>query len=238
MTQILKLSCIIPAYNEEARIAAVLACVLDHPSIDEVIVVDDGSSDRTSDMVARTPGARLIRLPENRGKTAALSMGIEQSSGDLILLVDADLIGLEAAHLTALIAPVRECHADISISLRENAPWLWRWIGIDYISGERVMHKTLLGGQRDALAQLPKFGFEVLVNSLCIRQSARIAIVRWPGVKSPLKVAKYGWRAGLSADIGMMRDMFKSVPPLGLLQQIVKMRRLSIALRAHAVVAP
>lgn len=222
------LTCIIPAYNEAARIAAVLKAVLDHPMIDEVIVVDDGSSDATAQVVAQTP-ARLIALPQNGGKTAALLHGLNAATGDLILLVDADLIGLSPAHLTALIDPVRQGRADIAISLRDNAPFLWRWIGLDYISGERVLHKSLLTGQDTALKALPKFGFEVFLNSLLTARHARIAVVRWPGVISPIKSTKYGVWTGIKADAAMLRDLTRAVPPMGLLRQIRTMRRLRIA---------
>ena len=219
------LTCIIPAYNEAARIAAVLEAVLDHPLIDEVIVVDDASADGTASVVQRFPQARLIALPRNGGKTAALIHGLAAATGELILLVDADLVGLAPHHLTALIIPVREGRADISISLRDNAPFPWRWIGLDYISGERVLRKSLLAGQTEALQRLPKFGFEVYLNSLLITAQSRIAIVKWPGVISPLKSAKYGLWTGIKADLNMMRDLFRAVPPLGLLRQIITMRR-------------
>jgi glycosyltransferase involved in cell wall biosynthesis len=228
LAQTVTLTCIIPAYNEAARIAAVLQAVLGHPMIDEVIVVDDASADGTAAVVQGFPAARLIALPCNGGKTAALVHGLAAARGDLILLVDADLVGLAPHHLTALIAPVRDGHADISISLRDNAPAPWRWIGLDYISGERVLRKTLLAGQSEALHRLPKFGFEVFLNSLLISERARIAVVRWPGVVSPLKSTKYGVWTGIRADIAMMRDLCGAVPPLGLLRQIIAMRRLRV----------
>ena len=210
------LTCLIPAYNEAARIAAVLTAVLDHPLIDEVIVIDDGSTDGTAQVAAqvaaRYPKARLIALPHNIGKTAALAQGLRQASGDLILLLDADLSGLSPHHLTALITPVRDGHADLSISLRANAPALWRWIGLDYISGERVLHKSLLTPHHDTLKTLPKFGFEVFLNSLAITHHARISVTPWPEVASPLKSQKYGLWAGVKADVRMLRDLFQAVP--------------------------
>ena len=222
------LTCIIPAYNEATRIAAVLEAVLDHPLIDEVIVVDDGSADGTAAVVTRFPEARLIALPRNGGKTAALIHGLNAASGDLILLVDADLLGLSPSHLTALIAPVRDGRADISISLRANAPFPWRWIGLDYISGERVLRKALLTGQTEALSRLPKFGFEVFLNALVIKSHARIAVVNWPGVVSPLKSAKYGVWTGIKGDVAMMRDLMRAVPLWGLVRQIWAMRGLRV----------
>ena len=152
------LTCLIPAYNEAARIAAVLDAVLGHPLIDEVLVIDDSSTDGTSDVVRAHPAARLITLSPNGGKTAALARGWAEAAGDLILLVDADLVGLSPENLTALITPVLSGQADVSISLRANAPFPWRLIGLDYISGERVLRKSLLDGQTEALQRLPKFG--------------------------------------------------------------------------------
>ncbi|AUJ64718.1 glycosyl transferase [Aestuarium zhoushanense] len=219
------LSCIIPAYNEASRIDAVLRSVVGHPLIDEVIVVDDGSSDGTAEVVKGIDGVRLIELPQNKGKTWAVTVGIEAATGDTLMFVDADLLGLDASHLTALIAPVQQGKADITISLRANAPRPWHWIGIDYISGERVMPRGLLIDQIDTMRALPKFGLEVFMNSLLIRQSARIAIVQWPEVESPLKGAKFGWSEGLKRDVKMIRDMAQTVGLLGLAAQVYRMRR-------------
>lgn len=219
-------TCIIPAYNEAARIAQVLAAVTDHPLIAQIIVVDDGSQDATSAVVRAITGVELISLPRNIGKTAALAVAIRQAKGRNLLLVDADLIGLAAADLTALIDPVQSGRADVSISLRHNAPYLWHWIGLDYISGERVLPRALIEPYLDDLANLPKFGFEVFLNGLITQSQMRIAVVDWPRVDSPLKSRKYGLWAGIKGDLGMLRDLLRAVPARGLLRQITQMRRL------------
>lgn len=92
------LSVIIPAYNEEAGIAAIVERVLAvRPSLEacgvqelEVIVVDDGSQDRTCEMVASHPDVRLIRHGVNRGYGAALKTGFRYAHGDLLAFLDAD----------------------------------------------------------------------------------------------------------------------------------------------------
>lgn len=219
-------TCIIPAYNEAARIAQVLAAVTDHSMIAQIIVVDDGSQDATSDVVRAVAGVELISLPRNIGKTAALAVAIRQARGRNLLLVDADLIGLAPADLTALIEPVQSGRADVSISLRHNAPYLWHWIGLDYISGERVLPLALIEPYLDDMANLPKFGFEVFLNGLITQSQMRIAVVDWPRVDSPLKSRKYGIWAGIKGDLGMIRDLLRAVPARGLLRQITQMRRL------------
>ncbi|APZ52026.1 glycosyltransferase family 2 protein [Salipiger abyssi] len=229
MTDTPRLSCIIPAYNEAPRIGAVLAAVLDHPLICEVIVVDDGSSDGTADcaeaLATDAPTLRVIRQPQNGGKSRAVATGIEAARGEHLLLLDSDLLGLDADHLSDLIAPVLERRADAAISLRRNAPLLWRALGIDYISGERVMPRALLAAHTGTLRGLPRFGLEVFINRLWLSDGLRLAIVRWPGVDSPLKHTKRGgWIDGLRADAAMLRDIFRTVPPAETLRQILALR--------------
>mgnify|MGYP000026379905 CR=1 FL=1 len=218
------LTCLVPAYNEAARIGGVLDVLADHPLLDTVIVVDDGSTDGTAD-VAAAKGVRVLRTPGNVGKTRALALGLGLVATRHVMLIDADLSGLTPEAITALAAPVLSGAAGASISLRGNAPRSWRLIGVDYISGERVLPVALLAGQEAALARLPRFGFEVFLNHRMRAAGLRVAIVRWPGVASPSKAAKRGLRAGIAADIAMIRDIFRAVGPRACLGQILWLRR-------------
>jgi glycosyltransferase involved in cell wall biosynthesis len=218
-----RVSCIIPAWNEATRIGAVLSVALDHPMIDEVIVVDDASTDDTAAVVGAFPAARLIRQPVNAGKTRAVATGVAAAQGDHVLLLDADLQGLTPDAITALVMPVARKRADTTISLRGNAPAPWRAIGLDYISGERVVPKGLLAG----LEPQARFGLEVAMNQRILAQRLRLTIVRWPSVRSPLKAEKMGLWRGLRADAGMMRDIFRTIGPTTAAAQIIGMRRLA-----------
>jgi glycosyltransferase involved in cell wall biosynthesis len=220
-----QVSCILPAFNEGPRIANVLRAVLAHPLIDEVIVVDDGSGDDTAAVAAGFPQVRLIRLAQNGGKTRAMGVGIAQARGRHVLFIDSDLGGLGEAALSALILPVLQGRADVAISLRHNAPAPWHWIGLDYISGERMLRRDLLANRLGELQALPRFGFEVWMNAVFVQQKARLAIVPWDQVDSPLKSKKFGLRAGIGADIRMMNDLFKTASPLRLLHQIWALNR-------------
>lgn len=217
-------TCLIPAYNEAARIGGVLEAAVGHPLIDKVVVIDDGSSDGTGD-VARAGGAELIRTPANLGKTDALVFGLRKVTTSHVILLDADLTGLSAAAVTALINPVRSGSAYASVSLRGNAPWTWRQIGIDYISGERVFPLSLVDGCLDRLVALPRFGFEVFLNRLLIEVGRPVAIVAWPAVRSPSKAIKRGRWAGAKADAAMLADIVRTIGPLGFVTQIQRLRR-------------
>ncbi len=224
----MRLSCLIPAYNEAARIGAVLDAALNHPLIDEVIVIDDGSTDETARIAARD-GVRLVHMAQNGGKTRALAAGIALATGDTLLFLDADLSGLTAQDLSRLIHPVASGRADTAISLRRNAPLLWRWIGLDYISGERVLPRALLEGHLDRLGHLPRFGVEVYLNTLWIAARHRIAVVRWDGVDSPSKARKRGLVAGLRADAAMLGDITRTVGTTTALRQILRLRAQRVA---------
>jgi glycosyltransferase involved in cell wall biosynthesis len=225
----IKVSCIIAAYNERSRIGNVLRAVYKHPIIDEIIVVDDGSADDTTSFVlSNFPGIKVITHPKNKGKSFAIHTGLEESRGEFIVLIDADLLGLTAQNITDLINPVLENRADISISLRKNAPIFWRLIGLDYISGERTFHKNMLDEQYDNLSKLPGFGLEVFLNQIAIKNNYRIEVVPWPNVYSPEKFKKHGLKLGITGEIGMFVDIFKTVSFFEVIREIVKMTGLKV----------
>lgn len=216
-------SCIIPAYNEGPRIAGVLEVVSKHPSVDEVIVVDDASGDDTALQAARFDRVRVIRQPRNRGKSAAVAAGLRVAQGEVIVFLDSDLLGLDAQALHALIHPVTQGQADATVSLRGNAPRLWHWLGLDYLSGERAMRRAL-APMPDALERLPRFGMEVHMNGRWLTHGAELAIVPWPKVASPYKSAKRGALRGAIADLAMVGDIISTVGAMTPLHQIWAMR--------------
>jgi len=159
-----RISCIICAFNEAPRIAAVLDVVSMHPLLGEIIVVDDGSTDDTVGIVKRFPAVKLISSSVNRGKSFAMATGVASAQYDLLMLLDADLIGLAVEHITALAAPVLSGRAAVSLSLRKNSLWIYRTIGLDFVSGERVISRSLLSEAQEEMHQLPRFGVEIFMN--------------------------------------------------------------------------
>jgi glycosyltransferase involved in cell wall biosynthesis len=110
------LSVVIPVYNEEATIATVLRKVLSVPRLLEIIVVDDGSSDRTAEIVQQFinahPHIQLFRSSKNAGKTEALKQGFAKTNGDIVIVQDADL-EYDPEEIPELIKPILDKKADI-----------------------------------------------------------------------------------------------------------------------------
>ena len=227
-----KISCIIPAYNEGERISGVLAVVSVHPQIAEIIVIDDGSVDNTKEVIRcfseKFGKIKIILHEKNKGKSASLYDALKVATGDFVFFLDSDLVGLTSENISDLVSPITNNVADVSISLRRNAPRLWHWLGLDYISGERVLPKKIFDGNLENILLLKPFGFEVSLNRLIIKNQFRLKVVLWPNVDSPYKVSKSGWWRGIKGDFFMMVDIFKTVGFFGPIYQIWKLKKMMV----------
>jgi glycosyltransferase involved in cell wall biosynthesis len=220
------LSCIVCAYNEAERIRNILDVIVGHPALAEVIVVNDGSTDATEALLSAYPTIRVISHSPNRGKTYALSRGIAAARCDHLMLLDADLAGIAPSDIDALAAPVMKGEAEVSISLRSNSLWVYRQVGLDFVSGERVAPRWLLSGEVDAMQRLPRWGGEVYMNELFIRHACRIAVVRWPRVVNIRKYEKAGFWRGTLAEARMIADAVQVLTPAGVVRQNLRLLKL------------
>ncbi len=151
------LSLIIPAYNEEERIGTTIEKVLEYLQAQsytwEVIVVDDGSCDRTAEIVATfAPKVTLYRLTENMGKGAAVRTGMLTAQGQYRVFTDADL-STPIAELHKMLTALQR-GADVVIGSRridrslvkKHQPWYREWIGV---AGNLLVQAVLLRGYQD-----------------------------------------------------------------------------------------
>lgn len=197
---------VIPAHNEEERIGAVLEAVRAASLVDEVIVVDDCSSDKTAE-VASMYGIKAISRATNGGKGAALQTGIEATDADILVFLDADLVGLTPHHISQLVNPLLE------------EPDLWMTVGrfvegrlsvdlaqrfFPILNGQRALNREFL----NILPDLSSFGFgvEVFLTMYAKRAGVRTKEVILCGVSQALKEEKDSYLAGLSQRYKMYKE--------------------------------
>jgi glycosyltransferase involved in cell wall biosynthesis len=125
-----KLSVIVPAYNEAATIAEILSRVAAVPVEKEILVVDDASRDRTREILAQLtiPGLRVLQHDVNRGKGAAIRTALKHVTGDVVIIQDADL-EYDPSDYPRLIAPIARGEADVVYGSR-------------FLAGRRATHFT------------------------------------------------------------------------------------------------
>ena len=88
------IAAVVPAFNEERRITSVIEAIKSSAAVDQLIVVSDGSTDRTFEVANEIPGVEAIRLDRNVGKGGAMHAGALKAKADWLLFFDADLNGL------------------------------------------------------------------------------------------------------------------------------------------------
>jgi glycosyltransferase involved in cell wall biosynthesis len=186
-----KVSCIIPAYNEGPRIKKVLSSVQNHPLINEVIVVNDGSTDNTQKIIGRFKGIKIVSYEKNRGKSYAVMRGIQSSKNNIILLLDADLKNIRKKDISDLLNPVLKNKVDVTISMRSNDFLIFKILGIDSLSGERVFPKKLIKDYRK-LEFIPSFGLEVFINERICKEKYSIKVINWSRTENTRKYNKMG----------------------------------------------
>lgn len=208
------LTAIIPAYNEHGRIGRVLSVLLQAQFVDEIVVVDDGSTDG---MVAEVlqlgqgdPRLKLIRHKSNLGKGQAILTGFRAASSPVLLLLDADLIDLTIQHVDSLARPVLSGEAEMALGVFQHGTF---WTDLahrltPWLSGQRCLHAGLL---RDLPAQAAQgYGFETCLTILARQKKWRVKRVPWIGVTHPLGVLPRGGWSGLRRKAKMYRDILWS----------------------------
>ena len=226
------ISAVIPAQDERETIAAVIAALRAHPLIAEVIVVDDGSTDGTSDC-ARDAGARVISLPSNGGKAAAMAQGVDASRHDIIFFSDADLTGLTPEKVDLIVAPVVAGDYDMFVGIRgRKTYWTNRLLHFTPIlGGERALRRALW--DQVPAAHKKNFQIEIALNYYAKLNGHHMGFTVVHGVGQVIKERKRGVLRGLWARTLMIRDIIVVSAKL----YIVNEARLAFAQLAGAVAA-
>jgi glycosyltransferase involved in cell wall biosynthesis len=208
----MKVCAVVPAYNEAGRIGAVLDTLAAAASVDEIVVVDDGSADATSDVVRRHPAfaagrVRLERHSPNRGKGAAMRTGAEATDADVLIFFDADLIGLTTEHVAALVGPVvsGRCVMALGVFRGGRGPTDLAQFLVPNISGQRAI-------RRDVFQSIPcltkaGYGVELAITNHVLGEGLPMTTVVLRGVTHPMKEEKLGVLRGAASRVRMYWQM-------------------------------
>ena len=218
-----RLSVVMPVFNEAATIIRVVETVLQQPSVTELLVVDDGSSDGTwealQQVVSAHPGrVRAVRHGKNQGKGAALRTGFVEAHGDIVLVQDADL-EYDPGDYPRLLEPILRNAADAVFGSRftggssHRVLYFWHSLGNQFLTllsnmvtdlnltdmecGYKVFRRELLARIR---VEESRFGFEPEMVAKVARLGARIyeVSVAYYG-RTYAEGKKINWKDGVSA---------------------------------------
>jgi len=186
----LKLSILIPIYNERATILEILKRVQAVPFEKEIIAVDDGSTDGTRELLAQAQGITVLYHERNRGKGAAIQTALQHATGDIIVIQDADL-EYDPRDYKQLIEPIIEGRAKVVYGSRFLGPrmamFFWHMVAnkvltlmtnilydailSDMETGYKAFRADIIKGMR---LRSHRFDFEPEVTAKVLKRGIRI----------------------------------------------------------------
>ncbi len=215
----IKVTLVIPTYNEGVRLTKVVAVAKRCELIDEIVVVDDGCNLKSQKVIDSLSGIQVVRHKTNMGKTRALESGLRRANHPIIFLIDSDLQGLSESHLETMIRHYLTGSWDMILGERGNEGKLNQWIGVSIAwTGERIMTKNFLDDHPE-LFQVEGYLFEPALNRTMIN-NLKVAKVKLVSLGQVYKVQKYGLRGWLD-DVKMHSRYIKI---LGLSQYFLQCR--------------
>ena len=207
---------VIPAFNEAKNLRAVLDIVCAVNWFRQIVVVDDGSTDETraiAEQIANHDARTLVlSLPENQGKAAAMLAGVRALQTDLVMFLDADLVGVLESHLRELYLPFEDNVCEMTIAVFRHGGLLTDASHrvAPYLTGQRCLRKTEAEQVLMSLAGT-RYGVEIGLTAHARRQEWRVQKIIWQGVTHRMKEQKRNGMAALKSRWQMYRQIMAVV---------------------------
>lgn len=201
---------VIPAYNEEKTIREIIEVLKETNQINKIIVVNDGSTDNTY-RVAKKTKVKVINLRKNIGKGGAMKVGFKKTNEDIILFLDADLIGLTKKHIEDLISPVLNKKADMSLGVFVNGK-----IHTDiahkitpFFSGQRAVKRELFSSIDEI--EISRYGVEMALTKYVKKNNIDFVKVKLQKLTHVTQEEKFGLIKGFCNRMKMYWDILKEI---------------------------
>lgn len=221
-----KITAIVPTYNEVGRIERVLNVLTTYPGFKEIIVVDDGSTDDTEEVLKKYQ-VRYIKNQVNRGKGYVMNLGVKNAKSDIIFFADADVSGLSHEIIDNITRPVLDGEVEMFIGMRNRKVYYLHYaiLLIPLLGGERALTKTLWQTLPDYYKH--RFRVEAGLNFYAKHFGKGFRYKVFKGLSQVIKERKYGLKDGLKQRWDLYAGLISAQLRLQFIDtpQLVKKRR-------------
>jgi len=195
---------IVPSYNESKRIGTVLKTLTQTKLLKEIVVIDDGSSDNTQEIVKKFDKVKYLRNKKNIGKGYSMQRGVDSTKSEILFFCDADLKGLTPEIVESIIEPVMDNKVDMSIGIRNNKMQnVFKSYALN--SGERALRRDIWENVSGYYKR--RYGTEVGLNNFVRKYGKGFGYKRFDYYQT-LKEKKYGLINGTLLRWHMNIDFF------------------------------
>lgn len=219
---------VVPAYNEEPRLGFVLDALRGVELLSEIIVVDDGSTDATArvarDCAERDSRIRVLQLPRNGGKSAAMVAGAEAAHNDHLVFLDADLIGLRPQHVVDLCRPVLAGEACMAVALfrRGRTPTDLAHRLAPFLSGQRCLRWSVF--QDVPCLRDSGWAVEVALTWHAWTHRLPVAWLDWNGLTHAMRPEKRQAAQGVASHVRMWMQILRYLAAHGVPRRVRRSR--------------
>lgn len=194
-----KVTAVIPVFNEEKRVKNVLSVLIKSDLIDEIIAIDDASTDHTLKIIKsfKSKKFKVVHLEKNLGKGGAIKVGARNLTTDIIFFCDGDLKHFSEKNIQQILAPFENNQYLMSVGLRDYNGVI-NFIGYYFfplVSGERALNYSIF---KNVISDpmLNGYGIELVLNDYCQQHKIPIYKNIMSGVKQinkPFKMKNGTW---------------------------------------------